>query len=112
MVQKSLFDFSKKPKKNIEKEKSLEVTIDSSSAVISEKKTIEKRKKHSKFPPVSPDELPPSYFVSAKYNGQEKKVVIKYSLIMIIFSIEKALLKIAVIIAYMIIMENPTLVMF
>ena len=77
MAQKSLFDFSKKPKKNIEKEKSLEVTIDSSSAAISEKKTIEKSKKHTEFPPISPDELPPSYFVSAKYNGQEKKVVIK-----------------------------------
>ena len=36
-----------------------------------------KPKKPRTFPPVAPDNLPPSYFVSASYDGRQKKAVIK-----------------------------------
>ena len=36
-----------------------------------------KKKRPSAFPPVAPENLPASYFVSASYDGRQKKVVIK-----------------------------------
>jgi len=36
-----------------------------------------KEKKRRSFPPVAPENLPPSYFVSASYDGKLKKAVIK-----------------------------------
>ena len=41
-------------------------------------KVEEKRqKKQRTFPPIAPNNLPPSYFVSASYDGRQKKAVIK-----------------------------------
>ena len=77
MAQKSLFDFSEKQKKVIKKEKPIEATINLASPAILKKKTKERSKKNTNFPPISPDNLSPSYFVSAKYDGKEKKAVIK-----------------------------------
>ena len=36
-----------------------------------------KPKKPRTFPPIAPENLPPSYFVSASYDGRQKKAVIK-----------------------------------
>ena len=36
-----------------------------------------KKKRPRAFPPVAPENLPPSYFVSASYDGRQKKAVIK-----------------------------------
>ncbi len=36
-----------------------------------------KPKKSRSFPPIAPENLPPSYFVSASYDGRQKKAVIK-----------------------------------
>jgi len=41
------------------------------------KETIEKKGKEHVFPPFAPENLPPSYFVSATYNGHLKKAVVK-----------------------------------
>ncbi|MGZ4850716.1 MAG: DNA-directed DNA polymerase I, partial [Candidatus Bathyarchaeia archaeon] len=38
---------------------------------------IKQKKKPRVFPPVAPKNLPPSYFVSASYDGRQKKVIIK-----------------------------------
>src|SRR5512135_2765119 len=35
------------------------------------------KRKRQAFPPIAPDNLPPSYFVSATYDGRQKKAVIK-----------------------------------
>ena len=44
----------------------------------SEVATVKVRKKRpSTFPPTAPKNLPASYFVSASYDGRQKKVVIK-----------------------------------
>jgi hypothetical protein len=36
-----------------------------------------KKRERQPFPPIAPKNLPPSYFVSASYDGKEKKAVIK-----------------------------------
>jgi DNA polymerase, archaea type len=36
-----------------------------------------KKRQRQPFPPIAPENLPPSYFVSASYDGRQKKVVIK-----------------------------------
>ena len=38
---------------------------------------VKQKKKSRAFPPVAPKNLPPSYFVSASYDGRQKKAVIK-----------------------------------
>jgi DNA polymerase I len=76
MVQKSLLEYSPAHKKTSKTEESKEAvpqTVD----FISESEKREKLKKHSSFPPVAPENLPPSYFVSATYDGRSRKAVIK-----------------------------------
>jgi len=41
------------------------------------KQTVAKTKEKRVFPPVAPENLPPSYFVSATYNGKTRKALIK-----------------------------------
>ena len=38
---------------------------------------VKQEKKTRAFPPVAPENLPPSYFVSASYDGRQKKALIK-----------------------------------
>jgi len=70
MAQKSLDEFSTKevvPSKGMEAEaETLPFT-----------ETIIKERKKRAYPPLAPERLPLSYFVSATYNGQVKKAVIK-----------------------------------
>ena len=76
MVQKSLLEYSPAHKKTSKTEESKEAvpqTVD----FISESEKREKLKKHSSFPPVAPENLPPSYFVSATYDGRSRKAIIK-----------------------------------
>jgi DNA polymerase I len=77
MAQKSLFDFVDTPKKNAEKAKPRPISFDSHSTTILTARKKEKNIKRSEFPPISPNDLTPSYFVSASYNGRKKKAVIK-----------------------------------
>jgi DNA polymerase I len=69
MSQKSLFDFGPVPKKPMHEEVRAVATQPA--------ETAQKLKKRPAFPPVAPDNLPPSYFVSATYDGRQRKAVIK-----------------------------------
>ena len=71
MSQKSLFDFTQAPKETTEDHK-----IQVIPAPITETTTTKPRRRQA-FPPVAPDSLPPSYFVSSTYDGRKRKAVIK-----------------------------------
>jgi hypothetical protein len=76
MAQKSLLEYSpaqKKPLKTEAPKAKAPQTTEARPAA--EKK--EKVKKHRTVPPVAPENLPPSYFVSATYDGRSRKAVIK-----------------------------------
>jgi len=76
MAQKSLLEYSqvkKKPSK--EEESKAEAPPTTIASPKTEKK--EKRKKRRAFPPIAPENLPPSYFVSATYDGRSRKALIK-----------------------------------
>ena len=70
MGQKQLEDFSPK-----EHSPSTEKKVDSGSLTIGELETREGRKRV--FPPLAPENLPCSYFVSATYDGRAGKAVVK-----------------------------------
>ena len=71
MLQRSLFDYAPVPKKPVQEEaKAAALPAQAAEA------TQKPRKRHL-FPPVAPDNLPPSYFVSATYDGRQRKAVIK-----------------------------------
>ena len=68
MAQKRLDEFSRreaKPSEEIEAK-----TLPFTEAITKERKT-------RPFPPLAPKNLPPSYFVSATYDGKAKKALIK-----------------------------------
>ena len=76
MAQKSLLEYSpaqKKPSK--EEDSKAEAPPTTEANPETEKK--EKRKKPRTFPPIAPENLPPSYFVSATYDGRSRKAVIE-----------------------------------
>ena len=70
MQQKSLFDYTSVPKKQAQEAKIQAVTVQSG-------KIYATPKKRQPFPPLAPSNLPPSFFVSATYDGRQRKVVIK-----------------------------------
>jgi len=75
MAQKSLLQYSaaqKKPSKTEELKAEAPTT-----EAIPDLEKKEKRKKRRAFPPVAPENLPPSYFVSATYDGRSRKALIK-----------------------------------
>ena len=69
--QKSLFDFNPPPPKPVEKKQA--EAPPAKPVGEAEKKT----QKRPAYPPVAPDNLPASYFVSATYDGRKRKAVIK-----------------------------------
>ncbi len=71
MPQKSLFDFSPPPKKTVEEAAKSEAP---SAQPLSEP---EKKHKRRLMPPKAPENLPSSYFVSATYDGRQRKAVVK-----------------------------------
>ena len=76
MAQKSLLDYSPTQ----EKPSTEEPPKAEASYTTEASKKIEKRqqvKKRRAFPPATPENLPPSYFVSATYDGHLRKAVIK-----------------------------------
>ncbi len=76
MAQKSLLEYSpvqKQSSKTEDPKAEIPQKTESSPKTVRE----EKEKKVRTFPPVAPENLPPSYFVSATYNGRLKKVVLK-----------------------------------
>lgn len=71
MTQKSLFDFAPPQKKHLQEE---------TKAPAPQAQTAEaaqKPRKRTVFPPVVSENLQPSYFVSATYDGRKRKAVIK-----------------------------------
>jgi len=71
MPHKSLFDYAPPQKKPVQEEAKA-AALQAQPAEAAQKP----RKRHA-FPPVAPENLPPSYFVSATYDGRQRKAVIK-----------------------------------
>jgi DNA polymerase I len=71
MAQKSLDFYSQVQKKPVKVEAKAETPP------ITMGESEKKEKKRRAFPPVSPENLPPSYIVSATYDGRSRKAVIK-----------------------------------
>ncbi len=71
MAQQSLDFYSQVQKKPVKEEAKAEAPPATSGDA------HKKEKKRRSFPPVAPENLPPSYFVSASYDGKLKKAVIK-----------------------------------
>jgi DNA polymerase I len=70
MAQKSLDEYSLVQNKPLQ-----EAKAEALPTAIPE--NVRKEKKHRDFPPVAPENLPPSYFVSAPYDGRSRKALIK-----------------------------------
>jgi DNA polymerase I len=75
MAQKSLLEYSPAQKKP-SKEEAQKAEAPSTTEAIPEAETKEKKKRRA-FPPVAPENLPPSYFVSATYDGRSRKALLK-----------------------------------
>jgi DNA polymerase I len=74
--QKLLSEYSRAPTKPpVKEEAKAEASQASSPAVAAEE--IKEKKKQRTFPPIAPRNLPASYFVSASYDGRQRKAVIK-----------------------------------
>jgi DNA polymerase I len=76
MAQKSLLEYSSEQNK-LSKEEESRIVVPPTSEAIPDTESKEKRKKRSAFPPVAPENLLPSYFVSTTYDGRSKKALIK-----------------------------------
>jgi len=74
MAQKSLLEYSPTQKKP-SKQEALNTAAPPTNTAIPE--TAKKTNKRPSFPPVAPENLPPSYFVSATYDGRSRKALIK-----------------------------------
>jgi len=72
MAQKSLDFYSQTQKKPVQAEAKAEAP-----PPIAIAESEKKEKKRRAFPPVAPENLPPSYIVSATYDGRSRKAVIK-----------------------------------
>jgi DNA polymerase, archaea type len=72
--QKCLFDFSLPPPKPAGPPEKVEVPTPTQQP---ESKPEKKKHKRPAFPPVAPNDLPASYFVSASYDGRKRKAVVK-----------------------------------
>ncbi len=70
MHQKSLFDYAPPEKKPLQE-------MQATAQVAQHVEIAAKPKKRHIFPPIAPENLPPSYFVSATYDGRQRKAVIK-----------------------------------
>jgi len=74
MPQKSLFDYAPpEPKKQVQEE--VNVKAEAPTPLLAEKTA--KREKRRTVSLTAPENLPPSYFVSATYDGRQQKAVIK-----------------------------------
>ena len=73
---RTLLDYCSEQAKPVVKEQAKAVAPAPSPPLIT-KVEPKKPKKQRTFPPIAPDNLPPSYFVSASYDGRQKKAVIK-----------------------------------
>ncbi len=74
MAQKSLLEYSPAQKKPSKEEAPKAEAAQTAEAI---PETGKNEKKRRTFPPVAPENLPPSYFVSATYNGRSRKALIK-----------------------------------
>ena len=76
MAQKSLLEYSPAQKTPLKEEKPKAEAPPTNTAIPKTEKK-EKGKKRRAFPPVTPENLPPSYFVSTTYDGRSRKALIK-----------------------------------
>src|SRR3989304_2554887 len=77
MAQKSLDEYSQVQKKPLKEENSkAEAPLAFPTAILENEKK-ERGKKRRAFPPIAPENLLPSYFVSATYDGRSRKALIK-----------------------------------
>jgi len=76
MAQKSLLEYSPAQKKSSKTEEP-KAEAPQTTEAIPETEKKEKVKNRLAFPPVAPENLPPSYFVSATYDGRSRKAVLK-----------------------------------
>jgi DNA polymerase I len=74
MAQKSLLDFAPAQKKSSNQEE-ISTTVALTNVAIPQ--NAKKTTKRLTFPPVAPENLPASYFVSATYDGRSRKALIK-----------------------------------
>jgi DNA polymerase I len=74
MTQKSLLEYAPTQKKP-SKQEEISTTAALTNAAIPQ--NAKKTNKHPTFPPVTPENLPGSYFVSATYDGRSRKALIK-----------------------------------
>jgi DNA polymerase I len=70
MPQKSLFDYAPPEKKPVQQ-------AQAAAPQAQPAETSQKARKRHVFPPIAPENLPPSYFVSATYDGRQRKAVVK-----------------------------------
>jgi DNA polymerase I len=73
MAQKSLLEYTPTQKKSSKQE---EISTTAAPANVVIPQNAKKTDKHP-FPPVAPENLPPSYFVSTTYDGRSRKALIK-----------------------------------
>jgi DNA polymerase I len=74
MAQKSLLEYSPTQKKPSKQEETNTAAPPANTAI---PETTKKTNKRPTFPPVTPENLPPAYFVSATYDGRSRKALIK-----------------------------------
>ncbi len=77
---RTLLDFciSEQPKPPVTEEAKAQAPAELTPSEVQEVQVIEPKKRpRQPFPPIAPPNLPPSYFVSAFYDGRQKKVVVK-----------------------------------
>ena len=77
---RTLLDFciSEQPKPPVKEEVKAQAPAAPVPSEVVEVQVIKpKKRQRQPFPPIAPPNLPPSYFVSASYDGRQKKAVIK-----------------------------------
>ncbi|MCW4018778.1 MAG: DNA-directed DNA polymerase I [Candidatus Bathyarchaeota archaeon] len=77
--QKSLFDFSPPapPKKPVTIEEAKKNEKTEKQPTQQAKEAVKKKRERPAYPPVAPKDLPASWFVSASYDGRQRKAVLK-----------------------------------
>lgn len=77
MARITTLDFFSEPAKTPVKKEQEAQALPTQTAVVEAVPVIRQKREPRAFPPISPQSLPPSYFVSASYDGRQKKAVIK-----------------------------------
>jgi DNA polymerase I len=74
---RTLLDYCDREQTKQQLKKETKAEVPSPSPTIANAQKIKQEKKQHAFPPIAPSNLPASYFVSASYDGRQKKAVVK-----------------------------------